>query len=160
MKLGSFSILILIFFARCSTNSGRVSNTSLDTTALVVTHKTAANTNESNYSEFLTQSDSIHQQCLDTGDDMLVCSQKYYSEMDSILNVVYNRIMKNLDDNAKAALKKEQLGWLKQRDKAFSDFDNEKISEISSSDNQTLSLNKKADFVKERVVKLINYEKK
>ncbi len=160
MKLGSFSISILIFFVRCSSNADPVKDTYLDTTAQIVEHKIVSNSDQLNYSKFLVQSEAIHQQCLDTGDDMLGCSQKYYSEMDSMLNVVYNGIIKNLDDDAKIALKKEQLGWLAHRDKAFSDFDNEKISEISSSDNQTLSLNKKADFVKERVVELINYDKK
>jgi uncharacterized protein YecT (DUF1311 family) len=154
MRLINFSILILIFFARCSTNSSNVSDTNTQTSIHLPTHN-FNETNESDYSKFLIQADSIHQQCLDKGDDMLACSQKYYSEMDSMLNVVYKNLVKDADSATKATLKKEELEWLRQRDKAFSDFDNEQVSEISAYDNQTLSLNKKAEFVKERVVKLL-----
>ncbi|WP_310558579.1 hypothetical protein [Flavobacterium sp.] len=41
-----------------------------------------------------------NQECLDKGVNMLNCSQNYYIQMDSLLNVVYKRIKGELNSHS------------------------------------------------------------
>lgn len=63
--------------------------------------------------------DLSYKNCLDSGNNMSGCSQKYYFQVDSLLNVVYKSYRDDLNEHAKAALKKDQLKWLKIRDNYF-----------------------------------------
>ena len=62
---------------------------------------------------------------------MLNCSRAYYSQMDSLLNVVYNNIRRPLDLAEKSALKQEQIKWLHKRDAYFKKIDKEYAEENS-----------------------------
>jgi uncharacterized protein YecT (DUF1311 family) len=73
----------------------------------------------------LTTIDKKYQTCLDKGTNMLACSQLYYSQMDSLLNVTYNQLRRPLDQSGKAALKNEQLKWLGKRDVYFKKVEKE-----------------------------------
>lgn len=59
------------------------------------------------------------QACLDKGEFMLGCSYRFYGQMDSLMNQVYNNIRARLDSSGNATLKKEQKDWLKKRDQFF-----------------------------------------
>lgn len=152
MKFFSFLFLVLFVNTQCTTEKTD-SNTDKNDTLTQV--EIGSISRKVEYSKLLNKLDLIHQECLDEGIEMLNCSKKYYSEMDSILNDVYRKLMKNKDIKEKNILKKEQLDWLKERDRVFIEFDNEKISELSAYENQTFSLTKKAEFVKERIEILI-----
>ncbi|RZL44850.1 MAG: DUF1311 domain-containing protein [Pedobacter sp.] len=94
-----------------------------------------------------------YQACLDNGDYMLGCSNQFYVEMDSCLNVAYKQLRQTSDELVKAALKKEQLEWLKIRDRKFAYID--KTNKDEGQDGEMFRRDEKANFVKERVLVLI-----
>ena len=114
--------------------------------------------------------ESKYQSCLDKGKDMLACSKAYYRQMDSMLNVVYNKLRSTLDSSQKAQLKREQLQWLAKRDNYFQktkidfkknhqgvDADGE---DFGAQDEAMIMFDKNAAFVQERVLVLIDKLKK
>jgi len=87
------------------------------------------------------------------------CSIKFYSQTDSLLNVVYNNLKMKINSTAKSNLKKEQLEWLKKRDAYFIKARKETISEVGnfedSQDFQMILIDKKSSFVMIRVKELL-----
>lgn len=100
-----------------------------------------------------------HQSCLDSGIDMLGCSKSYYFQMDSMLNVVYNKLRASLSQSEKDSLKKEQLNWLKKRDLYFEKQNKEFREKAQSgewgSDMAMITYDNQAEYVKDRVIILI-----
>jgi uncharacterized protein YecT (DUF1311 family) len=91
--------------------------------------------------------------CLDEGAFMLGCSKEFYKDLDSCLNVVYKQLKEKLDASSKAALKKEQLGWLKTRDLKFQQID--RTNKEEGQDGKMFRQDEKAAFVRDRVLILI-----
>jgi len=98
--------------------------------------------------------DEKYQACLDKGDMMLNCSQDYYSQMDSLLNVAYNKLRRPMNQDERAVLKSEQLKWLGKRDAQFKKIDKE-YSSFGGNDGIMMVTNAKALFVRKRVEELI-----
>lgn len=102
---------------------------------------------------------SSYQRCLDNGIAMKNCSIHYYNQSDSLLNVVYKKLRQKSNTDEQSKLKKEQLEWLKKRDKYFqkvySDTKKEGDFIEGSSDFDMVVFDEKADFVFERVIELI-----
>ncbi len=101
-----------------------------------------------------------HQARLDTGIDMYGTTLLYYNQMDSMLNMVYQKLRASLDDKAKDSLKRDELAWLKERDKFFKEQDKNMKDELKKGEwgTEPLEMFKyqaQADFVKERVLALI-----
>src|SRR5690606_30790237 len=63
--------------------------------------------------------ESKYQVCLDKGEFMLGCSEKFYFQMDSLLNVEYKKLRAKCDSIQKVNLKEDQVKWLAIRDKQF-----------------------------------------
>jgi len=100
-----------------------------------------------------------YQECLDEGINMLGCSQLFYKQSDSLLNVVYKRVYNRLNSKKKAKLKSSQLIWLKKRDVEFKSFEAEKLDpSLGVEDNKMVVLDKKAIYVLDRVYFLIGYK--
>ena len=100
-----------------------------------------------------------YQECLDKGINMLGCTQLFYKQSDSLLNVVYKKIYSRLDSKRKAKLKSSQLIWLKKRDAEFKSFEAEKSDpSLGVEDNKMVVLDKKAIYVLDRVYFLIGYK--
>ena len=100
-----------------------------------------------------------YQECLDKGINMLGCTQLFYKQSDSLLNVVYKKIYSRLDSKRKAKLKSSQLIWLKKRDAEFKNFEAEKSDpSLGVEDNKMVVLDKKAIYVLDRVYFLIGYK--
>jgi len=78
-----------------------------------------------NFKTSLNKLKTENQNCLDTGDFMYNCSVNFYSKSDSLLNVVYNSIRKNINQNEKNNLRIQQIQWLKQRDIKFKQITNQ-----------------------------------
>lgn len=99
-----------------------------------------------------------YQTCLDNGINMLGCSNDYYKKIDSLLNDVYKKARVNMSSSDKEKLKAEQLNWLKKRDqyfkKAYTDAKNE-ADGLSDEDLEMVYVDKKSEFVKNRVVVLM-----
>jgi uncharacterized protein YecT (DUF1311 family) len=100
-----------------------------------------------------------YQNCLDKGDNMKGCSVEYYKKADSLLNVAYKKLRLKLSIEEQSSLKTEQLEWLKKRDKYFQKVYSETKKEgdfiEGSNDFDMIVIDKKAEFVFERVKVLI-----
>jgi uncharacterized protein YecT (DUF1311 family) len=100
-----------------------------------------------------------HQACLDSGKDMLGCSRSFYSQMDSMITVVYDKLITVLNLTGKATLKKDQLDWLKKRDVFFKKqdkvFDDNYKKGKWGLEMQMVTYDDKADFIKKRILLLI-----
>lgn len=90
---------------------------------------------------------------------MLGCTRWYYSQMDSLLNVVYKNIHYQSDAAGKDRLKTEQKKWLTKRDVYFKKLEKEPHTEIApgilTRDEAMIMTDQKADYVRERVEVLI-----
>jgi len=104
-----------------------------------------------------------HQSCLDKGLNMLSCSQQYYKQIDSVLNVAYNRIRKPMSQTEILAFKNEQIKWLQKRDAFFIKVDKEAAAESGPGpigrDFLMIAMDEKADFVRKRIEELIKRTK-
>ncbi len=100
-----------------------------------------------------------HQNSLDKGGDGKGCSVEYYNQADSLLNVVYKKLKLKLNAEEQSKLKKEQLEWLKKRDKYFQKVYSEEKNfgnwREGSNDFDMIIIDQKAKFVFERVKILI-----
>lgn len=94
-----------------------------------------------------------YQSCLNDGSYMLGCSKDFYNEMDSCLNVAYKQLREKLDEPSKAALKREQLNWIKARDLNFEQIDRANLEE--GQDGEMFRKAEKANFVRDRVLVLV-----
>jgi uncharacterized protein YecT (DUF1311 family) len=103
--------------------------------------------------------ETSYQNCLDKGENMKGCSVEYYKQADSLLNVVYKKLKLKLSIEKQSSLKAEQLEWLKKRDKYFQKVYSETKKEgdfiEGSNDFDMIVIDKKAEFVFERVKVLI-----
>ncbi|WP_298145239.1 lysozyme inhibitor LprI family protein [Flavobacterium sp.] len=91
---------------------------------------------------------------------MKACSQDFYIKMDSMLNVVYKSIKLKMSTTQRDKITLEQREWLKKRDLYFKKAWSLARSEgdgLSSEDIEMIAIDKKAQFVKDRVLSLINY---
>ena len=106
-----------------------------------------------------------YQNCLDKGEYMFGCTKKFYSQIDSMLNVVYFKLRSTLDTTQKAKLKIEQKAWLIKRDtyfkKTLKEFktknpDNSPYgSAFGAQDDAMFMYDDNAKFVKDRILTLI-----
>lgn len=100
-----------------------------------------------------------YQHCLDNGNGMKNCAIEYYNQSDSLLNVSYKNLKLKLSSKEQSKLKKEQLEWIKQRDKYFekvyADTKKEGHFTEGSSDFDMVVFDEKAKFVFIRVKELI-----
>src|SRR4051812_23221934 len=74
------------------------------------------------FSQTLATVDSLesqHQACLDKGEFMLGCSERFYFQMDCLLNIQYKKLRAKCDSVQKINLKDDQIKWLAVRDKQF-----------------------------------------
>jgi len=100
-----------------------------------------------------------HQKCLNKGQFMLSCSQKYYTEMDSMLNVIYKDVKRKLSiESDRLKLKQSELKWLKERDIYFEKIYKE-INDELAQDEIMFYTEKKAKFVLDRINFLMNWNK-
>jgi uncharacterized protein YecT (DUF1311 family) len=99
--------------------------------------------------------DKKYQDCLDTGINMLLCTQKYYTSIDSLLNIAYKNYRGTLTEKQKQVLKVEQLKWISLRDNYFKKIDNKLSVEQGSTDARIIAKDDKAQFVRERVIYFI-----
>lgn len=99
-----------------------------------------------------------YQNCLDNGVNMKKCAENYYLQIDALLNEVYKKSRLKINQKEKDRLKSEQLKWIKNRDlyfkKAYAEAKDE-AEDLSKEDIEMVFIDKKAEYVKERVLYLI-----
>jgi uncharacterized protein YecT (DUF1311 family) len=101
--------------------------------------------------------------CLDEGSNMTACAKVFYIQMDSMLNIVYNKLQATLNEPEKTALKKDQAAWLLNRDIYFKQTalqlqkNNQHKTSIKKpgQDNTMMIYDANAGFVKQRVIVLL-----
>jgi uncharacterized protein YecT (DUF1311 family) len=102
-----------------------------------------------------------YQNCLDKGEFMLGCSQTFYTQIDSLLNVAYTKRQAILNDAQKEKLRTEQRNWLVKRDiyfkKTLQEFKtkNPNTSFSQAQDDALLMHDQNAEFVMLRVQELM-----
>jgi uncharacterized protein YecT (DUF1311 family) len=110
---------------------------------------------QSSYESVLERIDTQHQDCLDLGENMIACSSEYYKKVDSMLNVVYKAVLKDLANTEKTDLRNEQREWLTNRNNKFREIDNEAKKDSLGSMERMTAVEDKAGYVRERVDELI-----
>jgi uncharacterized protein YecT (DUF1311 family) len=108
---------------------------------------------------FIEHLEDLHQTCLDRGENMWNCSNDFYNQMDSLLNVVYRNIKNKSTSEAAKSLKQDELKWLEKRNKEFIRIDKEKdVKNLGVTDASMVAIDQKAEYVKDRVLFLLkNY---
>ena len=102
-----------------------------------------------------------YQSCLDKGQNMLGCTKTFYAQMESLLNLLYKKLLSKMGTAEGARFKNNQREWLKERDKQFVLFKEQMHKEAvnievdGGQDEQMILADKKAQFVKQRVVELL-----
>jgi uncharacterized protein YecT (DUF1311 family) len=101
-----------------------------------------------------------HQACLDSGVQMLKCSRSYYFQMDSTLNVVYNKLKIKLNTKERDSLKRDEIAWIKKKDIYFkkqNEIYNSKFEKGEwGSDMYMITYDNDAEFIKARIIVLLN----
>lgn len=99
-----------------------------------------------------------YQNCLDNGVDMKKCSENYYLQIDALLNEIYKTARLKISQKERDNLRLEQLKWIKNRDlyfkKAYIQAKDE-AEGLTKEDIEMVFIDKKAEYVKERVRFLI-----
>lgn len=105
-----------------------------------------------------------HQKCLDSGKNMINCSRQFYSEMNQMLKIVFEECEISLTESEKESLKREQHLWSKKREQYFAEqnqnFKDKIKSEEWGPDMYMIVYQNDADFVKARIIELIDRMKK
>lgn len=100
--------------------------------------------------------ETSYQSCLDKGQNMIDCSRSYYKKIDSVLNLVYKNVQSRNSNNQKLLLKTEQIKWLSTRDRFFKNINKDpELIGLGSVDREMVIIDKKAEFVKDRIIFLL-----
>ncbi len=118
----------------------------------------------SSYAQSLQTIDDLEaatQKRLDEGINMLGYTSMLYTQMDSLLNVVYKKLRNSLSTGDAEQLKQEQRAWLKQRDRYFRQayLDTAKATGVKREDWGELEYlgvyQAETAFVRDRVIVLV-----
>jgi len=100
----------------------------------------------------------VEQACLDSGMNMPYCSYAYMQQIDSLLNLVYKKLLLKLDPAAQKELKADELNWIKEKDLYFKEVDKEFEDSVKSGewgrDMRMIVYDNKSDFIEKRVLLL------
>jgi uncharacterized protein YecT (DUF1311 family) len=100
-----------------------------------------------------------YQSCLDLGQDMTGCSRTYYARMDSMLNVVYEKVISLSGSVKRKQVSGQQKVWLTKRDAYFTKeeakYGNDKSPGGLSRESRMMIMDAKAVFVEKRTRQLI-----
>ena len=96
---------------------------------------------------------SKHQECLSFYDKWYSCAEEFQIKIDSCLDVAFNQLNNKLDQKNKSKLSFDQKNWIKIRDKKYNDIDRKNT--VGGRDGRIISMDQKAEVVKERVLELI-----
>lgn len=102
-----------------------------------------------------------YQACLDKGQFMLGCANSFYTQIDSLLNLQYRKLLGKLEAAERVRLRNDQRKWLIYRDKQFALLKQQIHKEAvdngfeGGQDEQMMLIERKAMFVKQRVNELL-----
>lgn len=97
--------------------------------------------------------------CLDASRSKMNCVLLFKRQMDSLLSLAYNAVLKKSNGKEKAAFERGQLDWLHQQKIFNAKTDDQYSLEVAEKDfSETAAVNalsEKADFVRDRVRELL-----
>lgn len=99
-----------------------------------------------------------HQDCLDLGENLLICSITYYDKTNEMFDKVFRRVKERSTPAEKKKLKDNQFLWLKKKATYFDKIYEEAKEELGTDegDDFRMMVNaKKADYVNLRILELI-----
>ncbi|KAA5537423.1 DUF1311 domain-containing protein [Taibaiella lutea] len=126
--------------------------------AIVILFSALQAKSQSNYSSALSGFENEYQNCLDKGDNMLGCSQQYYQQLDGLLQSVLKDLKTSMKVSQRTTFRNEQTAWTQKKEAYFRQLpksvkeDNE---DLSGADLQMVILDKKSEFLIERINELI-----
>lgn len=103
-----------------------------------------------------------YQQCLSKGSNSYGCALVYYKQLDSLLYTTLKQLYCHIDPNRQHKLQTEQTVWEEKREEYFRKID-ERVEKMHKStmnglDDDMISTDNKAAYVKERVTALMDIE--
>lgn len=101
-----------------------------------------------------------YQQCLGNSHNMYNCAVTYYKQLDSLLNTTLQHLYSSLNTGRQQKLQEEQLVWETKKEEYFKKIDErvEKMHKrtMEGLDDEMISTDNKAAFIKERLTTLLN----
>nr|WP_295875379.1 lysozyme inhibitor LprI family protein [uncultured Chitinophaga sp.] len=103
-----------------------------------------------------------YQRCLSAGSNSYGCALVYYKQLDSLLHSTLQRLYSQIDPNRLHSLQIEQGAWEEKKDAYFRKID-ERVEKMHKStmnglDDDMISTDNKAAYVKDRVTALLDFE--
>ncbi len=103
--------------------------------------------------------ETAHKECLKIKLDSNNCSKMFLSQMDSMLNVVLNEVVKTNSYDKKASLLKEQYNWSKKKGEFYKKQDETFVYNLKdgiwTKDMIRISYQQKADYLLKRIRTLL-----
>lgn len=113
---------------------------------------------QNNYSATMSTLESNYQKCQEDGDNTIGCSQQYYQQLDALLQSILKDLKTSLKVSQRTTFRNEQTAWAQKKDAYFRQLpktvkaDNE---DLTGADLQAAVLDKKSEFLIERINELI-----
>lgn len=100
-----------------------------------------------------------HKQCLLVKEDSIVCSRRFFAQMDSMVNVVFNEVKLKASTKEKIALTEEQMSWTKKKGEFYKIQDETFVFNLKDGiwkkDMIRITYRQKADFALKRIRALL-----
>jgi uncharacterized protein YecT (DUF1311 family) len=113
---------------------------------------------QANYAVTLGSLENNYQKCLDEGDNMYGCSQQYYQQLDGLLQTVLKDLKANMKVSQRTTFRNEQTAWAQKKEAYFKQLPKsvkEENEDLSGADLQMVIMDKKSEFLIERINELI-----
>ena len=99
--------------------------------------------------------ETAHKECLKIKSDSNNCSKMFLSQMDSMLNVVFNEVVKTNPSDKKSSLLKEQMSWSKKKGEFYKKQDDTFVYNLKdgiwTKDMIRITYQQKADYLLKRI---------
>jgi uncharacterized protein YecT (DUF1311 family) len=100
-----------------------------------------------------------YQHCLAEGNNVYNCALQYYTQMDSLLNTVYNELYSKMDNNRRESLQVSQQLWIEKKDAYFKNIEiraeKKKPLTLPGLNDDMIVTDNKAEYLKNRVIELL-----
>lgn len=107
----------------------------------------------------INEMETAHKDCLKIKSDSNNCSKIFLSQMDSMINVVFNEVVKTNPSDKKATLLKEQMSWSKKKGEFFKKQDETFVYNLKdgiwTKDMIRITYQQKADYLLKRIKVLL-----
>jgi hypothetical protein len=111
--------------------------------------------------EQIYQMEVSHKECLGIKPDSIACSRVFFYQMDSMVNVVYNKAKEDVSPDERSQFIKEQLSWAYRKESFFKKQDENFIFNLKEGtwkkEMIRIVYEQKADFLLKRIKSLLKH---